>query len=676
MSSILDGLQRQFLRAFVEALFDGQPMAITPKQVVRNVERQLDLIGGKAAQKTRLAIMASYVILGLGDFIQADNAKRRRKIETRLLETIFDEVQDLARIRGIVLAGYYGHWEGGSDNLQTENPVWQAMGYTHPDTRIRQEPDRQIVRNPANDLDDDAFVTVDDIDLAIDVIVVGSGAGGGVAAFNLANQGLKVLVVERGGHYPSTAITAEERVMSARLFRDGALQFSSDNDVVLFQGNAVGGSTLINNGICLRMFGDDVHPDAPDVLQHWADIGAPLDRQRMEDSYRAVEEQMGFIRPAGRSSATEGRRNGSHLKSGWEAYRAANASDSSTARAEAKWFFKSWGQPGGAHACVYCGYCNTGCAYGRRSGSIEAFLKPATTLPDNPARILANAEVKEIVWKGVDANGERVAAGVKVKMSDGRTHIIRARKGVVIAAGTMASSRIMRESGFRDSGYDISVNMACPVVALMPDGTSTPAWDEDQMTSYVDCGEFLLESHFQPIMSMAALVTGWFGEHFRRMHLMNRLTSAGILVPIDRKGEISGGSAKMKLSQMDLANIRKALATLCKVHFKGGALEVWPALALGQSIKAGASDTEIDAFFEEHVVEPDDLTLSSSHPHGGNGFHADPGKGVVDMDMKAHGARNVYVCDASVFPTCIRVNAQLSTMAISHYATGQGNMFV
>lgn len=675
MTGFIDAALRKFLRAFTEALFDGLPMAISVDQVVRNIEYQLDLIGGPARDRTRTAMALTFAVLGPFDFLGMTPAQRRERIEDRLINVTIDQLQDLARIRGIVLAGYYGHWVGDSYDQQASNPVWQATGFVHPERRQRPSPKRDVARNPANDLDASAFVAASEIGDDIDVIVVGSGAGGGVAAYNLAAHGHKVLVIERGGHYPSTIITAEERAMAARMFRDGALQFSTDNDVVLFQGNAVGGSTLVNNGICLRMYGDDLHPDTPDVLATWASMGAAIDQNRLTQSYEAVEAQTGFVRPAGRVGPMEGRRNGNHLIDSWNAYKASHPGEAATAAAEAKWFFKSWGQPGSGHECVYCGYCNTGCAYGRRMGSIEAFLKPATERPINPVRILANAAVEEIEWRGKDGNGRQVAKGVRVKLQNGSRKLIRVKKGVVLAAGTMASTRILRESGYDNSGDNVSVNMACPVVALMPPGSSPPAWDEDQMTSYVDCGGFLLESHFQPIMSMAALVTGWFDEHWRRMHSLGQLTSAGVLVPIDRKGKVSGRSASIKLSGDDLKAMRKALATLTKVHLKGGALEVWPALMRGQKIMAGASDAEVDAFFDMWVKDSDDLVLSSSHPHGGNGFHPDYRKGVVDMNMKVHGARNVMVCDASVFPSCIKVNAQLSTMAISHYATGFADPF-
>src|SRR3546814_13362925 len=85
-----------------------------------------------------------------------------------------------------------------------------------------------------------------------DVVVIGSGAGGGVAARNIAAQGYKVLIVEAGPFYPSQAITHHELDMIARLYKHGALQTSTNRDFVVFQGRGVGGSSTLNNGISLR----------------------------------------------------------------------------------------------------------------------------------------------------------------------------------------------------------------------------------------------------------------------------------------------------------------------------------------------------------------------------------------------------------------------------------------
>jgi choline dehydrogenase-like flavoprotein len=285
------------------------------------------------------------------------------------------------------------------------------------------------------------------------------------------------------------------------------------------------------------------------------------------------------------------------------------------------------------------------------------------------ARILPEAEVKRIRWKPELDRGRRVADGVEILMEDGQTHFIRATKGVVVAAGAIASSRLLDKSGIEGTGYGLSLNVSCPVVALMPEGTPAKAWDEDQMATYVDRGDYLLESHFQPPMSMSTLMPGWFGEHFHRMRNYGRLASAGALIPADRCGRIIDGGLSFKLrSDVELPLLRRALATLTRVHFAAGAIEVYPPIARGGTLRPG---DDIDRFFAESIREPDDVTLASSHPQGGNGRNADPGAGVVDLECRVHGTSNVLVTDASTFTSCIRVNAQLTTMAMAHYATAQ-----
>ena len=108
------------------------------------------------------------------------------------------------------------------------------------------------------------------------------------------------------------------------------------------------------------------------------------------------------------------------------------------------------------------------------------------------------------------------------------------------------------------------------------------------------------------------------------------------------------------------------------MHFAAGAIECYPALARGQTITRGM---DVDAFFAAAIREQDDVTLSSSHPHGGNAINENPQYGVVDPECRVHGTTNVFVTDASVFPSCIRVNAQWTTMAMAQYATGRGDPF-
>jgi choline dehydrogenase-like flavoprotein len=661
-----DAIQVRFLKSFAEALFDGLDMVISVDQVIDNLQIQYGLVGDTKVAEIGLSITAASVALA-PFFTLSSLETRHARIHDRLQMAQIDILQDIARLRTIIYAAYYGHWQGVSQDDNADNPVLKQIGFTLPKFRVRGAEEIPITLVDGRDLNHDDFVTGDDLPVAIDIIVVGSGSGGGVSAANMAARGYKVLIIEAGPHMPSHQITHEERRMTGRLYKHGALQTSRDNDFVVFQGRNVGGSSTINNGICLRLKkAGTSHPMAKDVLALWRSIGAPIDETELTHAYDVVQSRLGIAEIEHRS----GRRNGTHLMEGWAKY-ASTSVDPMDHAAVPGWFHKNFGPPGTPQACAYCGYCNTGCPYGRKLGTAQSYLPDACH--QHGAKILADTKVKSIVWKNDTITGQRRATGVDVILEDGRIRHIAANVGVIVAAGTIASSKLLDRSGIEGTGVGISLNIASPIVALMPEG-GTPCWDEDQMASVVDCGDYLLESHFQPPMSMAALMPGWFGDHHSRMRNYNRVVSAGVLFPGDRLGQIEGGKLSFKLDrEIDLPVLRKAMAKLTKVHFAGGATEVYPALMRGQTI---TPDMDIDAFFEAAITEADDATLSSSHAHGGNPINEDPALGIVDPQCRLHGASNVLVTDASVFPTCIRVNAHFTTMAMAQYATGRADPFV
>ncbi len=656
-----DMIQCEILEKLTEALFHDVEMAISPAQVVENIQTQFGQIEGGKPGQISLLITAVGLLLGGPLFLIDSVEGRAETIRRRLMETQIDFFQDLARIRTIVYAGYYGHWEGVTQEDNRNNPVHRQIGFILPKFRDRSAPGEvPVTLVEGRDLTHDDFIGNDACPSEVGIVVVGSGAGGAVAAFNLARRGHDVLIIEAGPHYPSQQITHEERRMTARLYKDGGIQTSRDNDFVVFQAQCVGGGTVINNGIALRV--DEpgmIHPDAPDVLDKWASIGATVDRAKFDAAYLAVEQHLGIEK----INPISGRNNGQHILAGWAAH-AASTGDPVDRASPATWFKKNYG-PKSKGECAYCGYCNTGCPYGRKNGMAQSYLIDARHAG---ARIMADARVTRINWRDDD---ETVADSVDLVFEDGRERNVRVGQGVVVAAGAMASSRILSASGIDGAGEGISLNIACPVSALMPREMRT--WDEDQMSTYVDRGDYLIESHFQPPMSMASLLTGWFGDHAAKMQNYSRLASAGILFPADRRGRVVGTGFSFKLDpDEDLPLIRRAVGALVRVHFAGGALEVYPALARGGTI---TPDMDIDAYLHERITEADDIVLSSSHPQGGNAMNADPSLGVVDTGCRVHGKANVMVTDASVFASCIRVNAQLTTMAMAHYATVDGGVF-
>lgn len=662
--------QLRFLKALTEALFHGADMAITADQVVDNICRLFDKVGGTKLDEIRLSLTATEVVLGGPFFTEDDVAGRAAKLKNRLQNSQIDLFQDMARLRGIVYACYYGYWQSGltpgDQDANVANPVHRQIGFTLPKHRARGAGEMPITPVTGREIDPAHILDATTLGDEYDVVVIGSGAGGAVAAHNIAAQGYTVLIVEAGPFYPSHKIHHHELDMIASLYKHGALQTSTNRDFVVFQGRCVGGSSTINNGICLRVNeAGRTHPDAQDVLAKWARIGAPIDAAAFHASYDAVQAKLGIAPIEPRS----GRHNGPHLIEGWKAYAGASGKPRD-ARAITDWFAKNFGPPNTPNACAYCGYCNSGCPYGRRMGVAQTYLPAACR--DYGARILPDTKAERIVWQTA-YDGRREAEAVVLILPGDVRVMVRARVGVVVAGGTIASSKLLDRSDIDGTGYQVSLNVASPVVALLPDGVGGDAWDEDQMSSYVDVGDYLLESHFQPPMSMASLMPGWFADHADRMKNFGRVHSAGILFPADRRGRVVNDKLQFQLDATDdLPVLRDAMATLTKVHFAAGAIECYPALAKGQVV---TPDMDIDAFFAVAIREQDDVTLSSSHPHGGNAINEDPSHGIVDLDCRVHGTTNVLVTDASVFPSCIRVNAQWTTMAMAHYATGRDDPF-
>jgi choline dehydrogenase-like flavoprotein len=68
------------------------------------------------------------------------------------------------------------------------------------------------------------------------------------------------------------------------------------------------------------------------------------------------------------------------------------------------------------------------------------------------------------------------------------------------------------------------------------------------------------------------------------------------------------------------------------------------------------------------VRENADIMLTTAHPQGGNPVGDPRQGGVVNPDFRVHGFRNLWLCDASVFPSSVTVNPQLTVMGMAQYA--------
>jgi choline dehydrogenase-like flavoprotein len=165
---------------------------------------------------------------------------------------------------------------------------------------------------------------------------------------------------------------------------------------------------------------------------------------------------------------------------------------------------------------------------------------------------------------------------------------------------------------------------------------------------------------------------GWFEQHFENMRRYPHLGAVGVLVGTESnarvKQALSGGPGiDYTPTRRDLTTLARGLRMLGEILFAGGAKRVM-LNSWGYEELTNRGQLE---WIDQIALEPGYLALGTGHPQGGNAMSRDPAKGVVGPDFRVHGYENLYVTDASVIPSSLTVNPQLTVMALAHHAAQQ-----
>ena len=143
---------------------------------------------------------------------------------------------------------------------------------------------------------------------------------------------------------------------------------------------------------------------------------------------------------------------------------------------------------------------------------------------------------------------------------------------------------------------------------------------------------------------------------------------------VQKKADLLNGKAfTWTLGQKDVANIKYALKSLVQLGKLAGATRA--VIPTKPGIDLPLNDTDIARFntsFDKFPLRITDLALATAHPQGGNLMagknSAHKSKRVVNENFQVDGYSNVFVADASLFPTSITVNPQWTIMAMSSLA--------
>lgn len=557
------------------------------------------------------------------------------------------------------LLTFLAYVDGGDDGAA---PRLAELGYRPDDPPVTAEPSTVRLHTVASDATGDAD---EPIVIDADVVVVGSGAGGGVVAAALAKAGRSVVVLEAGPFSDERTMPCDELDAFDRHYLDHGLTTTWDGAITMLAGTGVGGGTLINWMTCI-----DAPASVRDGWQRENGLEGVTGDAWVAD-VGAIESELGVAEPTHIPPKDAILLRGARAL-GWEA--APTRRDADT--------------------CGDCGSCGFGCRRGTKRSGIRVHLAEASAAG---ARIVAGARVTRVLIEAgaaVGVEAELTMPGEsETTFTTPRRLVVRA-PSVVIAAGALRTPAILQRSGLEHPAIGRHLRLhPVPIIAGRHDET-VEMWRGTMQAarslefSEPDAGRngYVIESA-PGHPGLLALALPWEGAeaHARIMSGAARLSP---LIAVTRDG--GEGRATLtrhgrvridyRLDKTGVATLRHALVSMARLARAAGASDI---VAVGtppawfHPAAAGTADGGRGfAGFEEALAEfdfaPNRGGVFSAHQMGSVRMGTEPFDSACDPWGRVRAATKsqaviggLYVGDGSVFPTGIGVNPMVTIMALA-----------
>ncbi len=481
------------------------------------------------------------------------------------------------------------------------------------------------------------------LNLQADVVVVGSGAGGAVVAYELARRGKRVLVLEAGPYVPSRDFSERFPEAMEQLYQDHGGQTNRSGDLLILQGACVGGSTVVNAGVCFRT------PDF--ILRDWRrDFGLTgLTSDSMRPYFERVEKHLGV------------HENGEHEI-------AAHARLIQTGADKLGWSVKPFQR--NIRDCALTGHCLSGCKTERKQSMLVSYLPWAVA---HGARIFSDTRVTGIL----SDNGRATGVRAQVTGIDGEpvAEMTVTAPRVVLAAGAVQTPLLLLRSELANGSDQVGRHFACHPSLYVSARYPQPvhAWRGAMLGVYVDQfmapedGGFVLEDGGAGIVELSMTAEPGTGAPF--MDFMGEARYLAGLVTLIHDHNVGrvhwDGDNKVidyQLDDIDFPSMKKALKAAARLHLAAGAEQVHVPTSEPMIIRR---ETDIDPMVEGLENQPHHLRMVSYHPQGSCRMGADPATSVVAESGETHEVSGLYIADASLLPTSIIVNPQITVYALA-----------
>ncbi|KAF9960629.1 hypothetical protein BGZ65_011967 [Modicella reniformis] len=536
--------------------------------------------------------------------------------------------------------------------------VVQLASVTYPGA----DPEMHSERFTSKDFPVYEFIEVppEGLELSFDVVIVGSGEGGGVMAAELLKAGKRVLVIEKGHHYPHNELTLVQADGIEKLYENAGSLASEDGALTVLAGATWGGGTTVNWCASLQL--------PYYVREEWAKQGLPyFTSAAYQKSIDTIIDRLGI--------------SDKHLKH--------NKPNCLLLEGCRKLGYPTKDIPqntgGHQHSCGWCGF---GCRFGEKQGTMMSFLRDAQ---NHGAQFMQDTFVDSVlIHKGK-------AVGI-VGHQNGRKVTVKASK-VVVSAGSIHTPVLLRRSGLRNKniGRNLHLHPVCYVFGKFDE--KIDCYQGSIMTALTTVAEntagqgygskIEVPSH-HPGLNSAFI--GWKSgsDHKRQMLDMNHIMPL-IVLSRDR----DGGSIEMgvdglprirySVSNHDTASLEEGIERCLRILVAAGAKSVWTTQRGVEPFivnpELGHDDPAFKSYLAEvkrNSVRVGATTIGSAHQMGScvlkcrsgdfllsAAWEAAP-KALLSSPRETWEIKDLYVADASVFPTASGVNPMLTTYSLAH----------
>ena len=478
-------------------------------------------------------------------------------------------------------------------------------------------------------------------DVDADVVIIGSGAGGAVAATNFAAAGLRTVLLEAGPQISAKDMTRDGPAFMARHYWEGGLRLlRGTGPWPTMSGRILGGSTVINSAI---MF-----PLPAWVREDWAAADG-LDALRGPELDAAYARVFARTHTAPTPESVFGKRN------------------VLTREILDHAGLKGAPLPRAVKGCQGTGDCLTGCAVGAKQSVDRSYLPGAV---QDGAEVYTCAVVHKIRMEGTRA------VGVEGHIVDPDGHAKLARftvraPRVIVSAGTLHTPVILKRSGVTAGGRvggTFLAHISSFAMGVMNE-TVDPWIGATQ--GYGAFSDRVRGLKFESLWAPSALIGGQWGGVGPAMYEMLPDFKRALMIPIVYRAKVTGKvgirldgmpDAQLWVPPEEMWVVLSELKRVVDSMLDLGAEYVYTGV---RGLPAKIRTKEQALGLLSHDIQPRDVTMTANHTFGSCRMSGRADRGVVDVHGKVYGTQGLWLMDASVFPSPSAVNPQATIMALA-----------